>query len=192
MRNGLIQVYCGSGKGKTTAALGLALRAAGHEMRTAFIQFLKNSNRYGELKAVKKLRRFIEIIQVGAGCKNRLAGTDGFICTGCGACHIDPRRLAKEHKLAAQRGLKLAREKIASGHYDIIALDELGYALQFGLVSEQEVLSLLAARPSGVEVIITGARVTDRIIHAADLVTEMIDFKHHYRKGISQVQGIDY
>jgi cob(I)alamin adenosyltransferase len=192
MRKGLVQVYCGAGKGKTTTALGLALRAAGWGLKTAFIQFLKNSNRYGELTAVKKLRRFIEIIQVGAGCKNKLAGADDFICTGCGACHIDPRKPAREHKLAAKRGLKLAREKIVSGRYDIVVLDELGYALQFGLVSEEEVSSLLTAKPASVEVIITGAGMTDGIIGAADLVTEMIDVKHHYRKGIMEVEGIDY
>jgi len=192
MRKGLVQVYCGAGKGKTTAALGLALRAAGWGLKTAFIQFLKNSNRYGELTAVKKLRRFIEIIQVGAGCKNKLAGADDFICTGCGACHIDPRKPAREHKLAAKRGLKLAREKIVSGRYDMVVLDELNYAIQFGLIGEEEALSILRTRPANVEVVITGRVAPKGIIDTADLVTEMIDVKHHYRKGIVEVEGIDY
>jgi cob(I)alamin adenosyltransferase len=192
MRKGLVQVYCGNGKGKTTAALGLALRAAGYKIRTAFIQFLKNSNRYGELTAVRKLRPFIEIIQVGAGCKNRLAGTKGFICTGCGECHIDPQNPAPEHKEAAKRGLKLAHEKIVSGRYGIVVLDELTYALQFGLVSEKEVLALVRGKPSNVEIVITGAIASKAITDAADLVTEMADLKHHYRKGITEVEGIDY
>jgi cob(I)alamin adenosyltransferase len=192
MRKGLIQVYCGTGKGKTTAALGLALRAGGYRMRTAFIQFLKSSNRYGELKALKRLHSLIEIIQVGAGCKNKLAGTKSFICTGCGECHIDPQNPAREDGEAAQKGLKLARQKIISGRYDIVVLDELNYAIQFGLIGVEEVISLLAAKPASVEVVITGAGVTDRIINAADLVTEMIDVKHHYRKGITGAEGIDY
>lgn len=192
MRKGLIQVYCGSGKGKTTAALGLALRAAGWGLRTAFVQFLKSSNRYGELRAVDKLHRFVDIIQVGAGCRNKLAATKGFICTGCGACHIDPQNPAPEDKEAAKRGLILAREKIASGRYDIVVLDELNYAIQFRLIAEEDALSLLRTKPANVEIVITGRAAPKAITNTADLVTEMVDVKHHYRKGIAEVEGIDY
>ena len=191
LEKGLIQIYDGDGKGKTTAAFGLALRAAGRGLKVHIIQFLKCSNRYGELKAAARLAPLLEITQTGSPCKSN-DGSSDFECTGCMKCHVDPTNPNPEDLECARRGLDLAREKSSDGSCDILILDELNYALSFGLLETREVLKLISRRLPNVEIVITGRSTPQALIDIADLVTTMTEVKHHYEKGISEVEGIDY
>lgn len=172
-RVGLVQVYTGDGKGKTTAALGLALRAAGSGMRTYIGQFLKGQD-YGELESVKHLAPLVTIEQYGLN----------------GWVHVD--RITPEQRKAAQQGLAAIREALVSGQYDIVVADELNIAVAFGLVTEQDVLDLIDLKPADVELVITGRRAPDAIMARADLVTEMREVKHPYQQGIQARQGIEF
>jgi cob(I)alamin adenosyltransferase len=191
LETGLIQVYDGDGKGKTTAAFGLALRAVGHGLNIHVIQFLKCSNRYGELKAAAKLAPMLEITQSGSPCKSD-DGSEDFICTGCMKCHIDPQNPSPEDYDSAQRGLELARKKSTDGSCDILILDELNYALSIGLLDTSEIVKIIAARNPSVEIVVTGRGTPKELLEIADLVSTAIEVKHHYSKGISEVEGIDY
>lgn len=171
LSEGYVQVYTGDGKGKTTAALGLALRAAGHGLHTYIGQFMKGQ-RYGELDAVRD-NPFITLEQYG-----------------------DPRCIHREdvtaeHKSQAQQGLAKVRQAMLSDHYDLVVLDEVNVSIWFGLLTAEEVLSLLNEKPGHVEVILTGRRAPQRLIDRADLVTEMREVKHYYRQGISARVGIE-
>lgn len=170
---GYIQVYTGNGKGKTTAALGQALRAAGRELKTYIGQFLKGQE-YGELEAVRKLSRYITIEQFGR---------KGFI-------HVtkDPDDL--DIKMARE-GLEKCRSALRSQKYDIVILDEINVALYFKVLTEGEVLELLDQKPDSVELILTGRYAPDSIIQRADLVTEMKEVKHYYTQGIKARDGIE-
>ncbi len=170
---GYIQVYTGNGKGKTTAALGLAVRAAGHKEKTFFGQFLKGQD-YGELNAVKNLSSLITIEQYGR---------KGFY-------HVtkDPD---KEDIQRARTGLKKCQKAMLSGKYRIIVFDEINIAVHFNLLSEKEVLSVLDQKPEDVEIILTGRYAPDTFLDRADLVTEMKDLKHYYEKGIPARKGIE-
>ncbi len=172
-RRGYIQVYTGSGKGKTTAALGLALRAAGHKQRVYIGQFLKGQM-YGELFSAKLLAPYITIEQFGR---------KGFI-------HVtkDPD---KEDIQKAKRGLKRCLEAMLSLKYRIIILDEINVAVYFKLLTEKEVLEFLSQKPEGVEVILTGRYAPATFIKRADLVTEMKEKKHYYKKGVKAREGIE-
>ncbi|UCE22508.1 MAG: cob(I)yrinic acid a,c-diamide adenosyltransferase [Candidatus Aminicenantes bacterium] len=172
-RKGYIQVYTGSGKGKTTAALGLALRAAGHKQRVYIGQFLKGQM-YGELLSAKLLAPYITIEQFGR---------KGFI-------HVtkDPD---KEDIQKAKRGLKRCLEVMLSLKYRIIILDEINVAVYFNLLTEKEVLEFLSQKPEGVEVILTGRYAPATFIKKADLVTEMKEKKHYYKKGVKAREGIE-
>lgn len=172
-RKGLIQVYTGHGKGKTTAALGLALRAAGHGLRTFIGQFLKGQN-YGELKSVQKLTPLITIEQFGR---------KGFV-------HVtqDPDR---EDIKRAKAGLKKCLSAMLSKNYDIIVLDEINVAVYFNLLAEKEVHGFLDQKPEAVEVILTGRYAPESFIRRASLVTEMKEIKHYYAKGIQAREGIE-
>jgi len=172
-RRGYIQVYTGSGKGKTTAALGLALRAAGHKLRVYIGQFLKGQM-YGELLSAKLLAPYITIEQFGR---------KGFI-------HVtkDPD---KEDIQKAKRGLKRCLEAMLSLKYRIIILDEINVAVYFKLLTEKEVLEFLSQKPEGVEVILTGRYAPATFIKRADLVTEMKEKKHYYKKGVKAREGIE-
>jgi len=172
-RRGYIQVYTGNGKGKTTAALGLALRAAGHGMRVYIGQFLKGQT-YGELMAVKKLAPLIKIEQFGR---------KGFI-------HVT-RNPDEEDIRRAKRGLKRCLEAMLSKQYRIIILDEINVAVYFNIVSEKEVLEFLDQKPPDVEVILTGRYAPSSFTKKADLVTEMKAKKHYYAKGIRARNGIE-
>lgn len=172
--NGRIQVYTGNGKGKTTAAFGLALRAAGRGYRTYIAQFVKGMH-YAELDSIEKfLSEFITIKQYGRGC---------FI----------NGKPAQEDVDCARAGLNEMKKILASGEYDVIILDEANIAVYFELFSAEELLDLLAARKPSTEVVITGRYAHEKIIEAADLVTEMTEIKHYYNTEKLQArEGIEF
>lgn len=170
---GFIQVYTGNGKGKTTAALGLALRAAGHGQRVYIGQFLKGQL-YGELISVKKLAPHIVIEQFGR---------KGFIHVTENPDDEDIER--------AKRGLKRCLKAMLSKKFRIVILDEINVAVDLKLVTEQEVHDLLDQKPEEVEVVLTGRYAPPSLVKRADLVTEMKEKKHYYRRGIMARQGIE-
>ncbi len=171
LSKGYVQLYTGDGKGKTSAALGLALRAAGHGLRTYIGQFMKGQS-YGELTTVADMPA-ITIEQYGdVRCIHREEVTSN---------HLDQ----------ARRGLARAREQMLSGDYDIVVLDEINISIWFGLLSEAEVLAFLDERPADVEVILTGRRAPQALINRADLVTEMCEVKHYYQQGVMARDGIE-
>ena len=169
----MIQVYTGNGKGKTTAALGLALRAAGRELMVCMIQFMKGGGPYGEHLAAPRLAPYLTIVQTGReGWVNR--------------DNPDPEdiRLARE-------ALEMADEALTGGRYDLVILDEINGAVSFGLIDVEDVLALMAKRPPAVELVLTGRNAADRVVAAADLVTEMREVKHYYRAGVPARIGIE-
>jgi len=170
---GFIQVYTGNGKGKTTAALGLALRAAGSGFKTYVAQFLKGQPT-GEIEAAKKLSPLVRIEQFGR---------EGFIMVKDGP--------EDEDVILARAGLERALEAMLSGDYRIVVLDEVNTAVHFKILPEQEVLDFLDKRPAGVEVVLTGRYAPDSFIARADLVTEMKDVKHYYDRGVKAREGIE-
>ena len=170
---GLIHVYTGDGKGKTTAALGLALRAAGHGWRTYIGQFMKGQN-YGELKAAHMLDGLLTIEQFGRPT---------FI-------HVGEATPKDVH--LAREGLAAARQAMLSGEYQIVVLDEVNVALYFQLLTAQDVLAVIDEKPKDVELVLTGRRVPEEILACADYVTEMQERKHPYQKGIQARKGIEF
>lgn len=173
MEKGLIQVYTGNGKGKTSAALGLALRAVGHGLKVLFIQFMKGNIGYGELESSKKLSPYLTIKQMGR---------ETFISKE----NPDPIDI----KLA-QDGFDFAKKAIYDEEYDIVILDEINVAIDYGMIPLSDLLHLLNTKPKGVELILTGRNARLEIINRADLVTEMIEQKHYYKKGVSARKGIE-
>lgn len=176
MHKRLIIVFTGNGKGKTTASLGCAFRAAGHRMKVLMVQFIKSDWKYGELETAKKLRPEIEIYPMGKGY---VFETD------------NPAR-KKEHKTAAEAALKFAEKKINTGRYDFLILDEINNIVSLGVLSEIRLLSFLKKLPRDLNVILTGRNAGKKIIQYADLVTEMKEIKHPYKKGILARKGIEY
>lgn len=173
LKRGLVQVYTGEGKGKTTAALGLAMRAAGHGLRVYIIQFMKGWPNYGELKSVGghpqiTLRQF---------------GRPGF---------VDPEKPEPADVEMAQEALREARRVLVSGSYDLVILDEVNVALKWGLIELEDVLALIEEKPKHVELVLTGRYAPPEVIERADLVTEMREVKHPYRRGIKGREGIEY
>jgi cob(I)alamin adenosyltransferase len=169
----LVQVYTGDGKGKTTAALGLALRAAGHGFRVHIVQFMKGWSDYGELEALGHLPN-ITLVQFGR--------TE----------FVDPEDPDPEDRRLAQEAWQHSLDALQQGRYDVVVLDEINVALNYGLVSLEQVLVLLDARPSQVELILTGRRAHPQIIERADLVTEMRAIKHPYDAGVAGRKGVEY
>jgi cob(I)alamin adenosyltransferase len=171
-RHGLLIVHTGDGKGKTTAALGLLLRAAGRGMTVGMFQFIKNAGAdYGEHRAARQLG--VEITPLG----------DGFTWLS--------ENIAADRALA-EHGWKLCHEALANGTFDVLILDELTYALTFGWLDTGAVLSAIAARPAGTHVVVTGRDAPQVLIDAADLVTEMRSIKHPYRdRGLGAQPGIE-
>lgn len=175
MNEGLLLVNTGEGKGKTTAALGLGLRAAGHGMKVLMLQFFKGPWPTGECAAVKRLEPDFKIVQLG----------QGFI-----------RTRKEEHSKAtienAQVSWDRAKQEIFSDFYDIIILDEINNMIYHGLVSVEEVISVLKERPKRLTVILTGRNAHEKVIEMADTVTEMREIKHHYKRGINAQKGIEF
>ena len=173
MTKGYIQIYTGDGKGKTTAALGLAMRAAGAGLRVYIGQFVKDME-YSEIAVIRA--RFPEI-------RVELYGT----AEGC----IYGREADAEDREAARRGLEKARAAMLSGAYDLVILDELTIPVAFGVLPEEEVLAFMREKPEKVELVITGRRATEKMIALADLVTEMKEIRHYYRQGVLSRLGIE-
>lgn len=171
---GYIQVYTGNGKGKTTAALGLALRAAGRGMKTFMAQFLKNGE-YGELLAVRDhLAEWITIRQFGLP-----------------EFHFEKNSVSTEEMVAAEAGLAAAGAAMDSGDYRIVVLDEINTLLHFKIIAVEPVLCFLERKPAGVELILTGRYAPQAILDRADLVTEMKEVRHYYQKNIQARTGIE-
>ena len=168
---GYVQVYTGNGKGKTTAAFGLALRAAGAGLKVFIAQFVKGM-KYSELESIKKLDDMITIKQYGSGW---------FI----------QKKIKQKDINLAQNGLKEVQNIINSGNYQMVILDEANIATHFKLFSPRELLDLINSKPDHVELIITGRYANPLIIDKADLVTEMHEIKHYYHKGIKARLGIE-
>jgi cob(I)alamin adenosyltransferase len=170
---GLIHVYTGDGKGKTSAALGLALRAAGHGWRTYMGQFLKGQE-YGELEAAKLLGDRLTIEQYGK---------TSFLRAG---------KATPEDVRLAQEGLARARQAMCSAEYEIVVLDEINVALFFDLLTVEDVLAAIGEKPDEVELVLTGRRVPDEILTRADYVTVMQEVKHPYQQGTAARKGIEF
>jgi len=171
MEQAFVQVYTGDGKGKTTAALGLAVRAAGHGIRTYIGQFMKGVP-YGEVIALRG-HPFITIEQYGG--------------THC----IRKEEVTEADRSRARAGLERATEAMLSRRYGIVVLDEINVTLWFGLIPESDVLGFLARRPTGVEVVLTGRRAAESLIREAHLVTEFKQVKHYYEQGVPARDGIE-
>jgi cob(I)alamin adenosyltransferase len=176
LERGLVIVYTGKGKGKTTAALGIVLRAVGHGYKVGMIQFIKGEWYYGELTSSKRLEPEFEMIAAGRG----------FVGI------IDDSHPIEDHQKAAREAIQLAKQKVTSGIYDIMILDEVNYAVKLNLVSQQDILDLIAAKPEKTTLVLTGNHVPESVIAVADLVTEMREIKHPYQKGIKAKKGIDF
>ncbi len=173
LQRGRVQLYTGNGKGKTTAALGLALRAVGHGLRVYVMQFLKGQTVYGELETARRLAPELTIEQVGR------------------EAFVSPTRPAEEDLRLAREAFARARVLVTSGDYDLVILDELNCAVLFGMIPLSEVLALIAARPPRVELVLTGRGAPQELMDAADLVTEMREIKHYYHAGQEARQGIE-
>ncbi len=173
---GLVIIYTGDGKGKTTAALGLCIRAAGYGKKVKIIQFIKGTWHYGELEGIRLLSDHVELEQMGKG----------FVGI------IDDKEDISTHIKAAESALERARADMHSGKYDILILDELNVALGLRLVKVDAVLDLIAAKPEKLHLVITGRNAHDKVIELADLVTEMREIKHPFRSGILAQEGIDF
>jgi cob(I)alamin adenosyltransferase len=175
-RKGLIVVITGNGKGKTTSALGMALRACGHGMKVGIVQFMKGDLYAGEWDGVKKLDCAIDLV-----------------ATGKGFCGIQGNPYPwEEHRANAQDAVDLSREKILDGSYDLLILDEINNALKLELVDLEQVLELLRIKPPLLHLVLTGRDAHPRIVELADTVSEVREVKHAFRKKIEPQPGIDY
>lgn len=171
-RKGLVLVNTGKGKGKTTAAIGLLVRAWGQGLRVCMLQFIKaRTGKWGEIRALGKFG--IEILPLG----------DGFTWLSDNI---------EDDKALARQGWEICRARILSGNYDLIVLDELTYMLKYGWLSWAEVRETFDARPAGMHLVVTGRYASEELTAYADLVTEMTEIKHHYRAGIKSQRGIEF
>lgn len=176
VRRGLIVIITGNGKGKTTSALGMALRACGHDLRVGIIQFMKGDLYAGEWDGVKKMSCDIELF-----------------ATGKGFCGIQGNPYPwVEHRANAQDAIDLARQKIAAKRYDLLILDEINNALKLKLVDLEQVLEILRDKPPLLHLILTGRDAHPQVIDLADTVSEVREIKHAYRKDIEPQPGVDY
>jgi cob(I)alamin adenosyltransferase len=171
IEKGYVQVYTGDGKGKTTAMLGLALRAAGAGLRVYIGQFIK-SMEYSEITALKQYLPMVKTEQYGRGC---------FISRDASQEDID----------AAREGFRKASEAVLSGEYDVVMLDEINIAVDYGMIPVGELIELIRRKPERVELVLTGRGAAREIVAAADLVSEMTEVKHYYAKGVIARDGIE-
>jgi cob(I)alamin adenosyltransferase len=173
---GLIVVLTGSGKGKTTSAMGMVLRAVGHGLKVCIIEFMKGDMYAGEIDGFKRLAPDVEFHMMGKG----FCGIQG-----------NPYPF-EEHRVKAQEAIQLAREKLLSGRFDLILLDEINNALRLGLLDLPQVLDLLESKPPLLHLVLTGRDAHPEVIERAHTVTEMKEIKHAYRQEIEPQKGIDY
>ncbi len=173
---GLVIVFTGEGKGKTTAALGMALRSAGHHYRVAVIQFIKGTMKTGEEAGARMLAPYVDWTVSGRGFTS-------------GPWNVATK---DEHRRAAVEALQTAREKLISGEYRMVILDEVLGAIGAGIVSVPELLELIRLKPPAVHLVITGRGAPQEIVDAADLVTEMKPIKHPYKEGIVAQKGVEF
>jgi len=174
--HGLLIVYTGHGKGKTTAALGMCIRAVGYNWKVCVVQFVKGSWKYGELEGIKRLAPNVQLRTVG----------EGFVGI------VDDSKDIEQHRTAAQHGLQYAGELLQSGAYELVILDELNVALKLDLISVDSVRELLKKRGERQHLVITGRDAPDWLIEEADLVTEMTEIKHPFQSGLLAQKGIDW
>jgi cob(I)alamin adenosyltransferase len=173
LSKGYTHIYTGNGKGKTSAALGLAFRAAGSGLTTMVIQFMKGQGS-GEIDACKKMDGLITIEQYGS---------DRF-------CKPDDGSI-DEHRSFTRRGYERTRAVMAGAGYSIVILDEIITAAKFGLISDDDIISIIEAKPQSMELVLTGRGASDRLMDHADLVTEMREIRHYYQKGAAPRRGIE-
>lgn len=173
MSKGLLIVNTGNGKGKTTAALGLAMRALGHGLKVCVIQFIKGTWKYGELLSAKRFDELLDFHVMG----------DGFIWTS---------KDRETSKKTAREAWMFAEKSIESDKYHLVILDELTYLINYGIISQKEVLKCLAQRRDDLHVVITGRDAPQALVDAADLVTAMIEMKHPFKQGIKAQKGIEF
>lgn len=173
-RKGCLQVHTGNGKGKTTASLGLALRAIGHGYKVIMVQFMKGSDNYGEIIAAGKYLPGLIVEQYGL------------------KSFVNKAKPSPEDISAAQKGLKRAMEVLSGGQYHLVILDEINVALDYNLVTLDQVMALIESRPPHVELVFTGRNAHPKVIEAADLVSEVNMVKHPYDQGINAREGIEY
>jgi cob(I)alamin adenosyltransferase len=171
MRKGYIQVYTGDGKGKTTAALGLAIRAAGAGLKVFIGQFIKGRIA-SEHNALKRFENEIAVKQYGTG----------FV----------KEKITEKAKATALRGLNEIKHIIYSGDFDVVILDEINVAIHKGLINVDDVIDILRSKPQGVEIVLTGRNCHQKIVKLANLVTEMKEVRHYYKKGVKARRGIEY
>ena len=174
--DGLVIVYTGGGKGKTTAALGMALRAVGYGHKVCMIQFIKGSWHYGEMDSSKKLAPEFELVAIGKGFVGILDDTS-------------PK---EDHEKYAEEAIKICKDKILSDKYDLIILDEINYAVNLGLINIKSVMDLIKLKPKKLDLVLTGNHAKEEILKLADLVTEMKEIKHPFQSGIKAKKGIDF
>ncbi|MFH2066310.1 MAG: cob(I)yrinic acid a,c-diamide adenosyltransferase [Pseudomonadota bacterium] len=168
---GYIQVYTGNGKGKTTCAIGLSVRAAGAGLRVFIAQFIKSGD-YSEVKALKRFSDLITLKQFGTG-------------------RFIKGKPSAEDIRSAQEGLRMIRQEISSGQYDMIVLEEANVAVTCGIIRLEDLLDIMAHKPDNLELVITGRNAAPEIIEKADLVTEMKEIKHYYNNGVQARIGIE-
>ena len=173
---GLVIVYTGGGKGKPSAALGLVLRAVGYNHKVCMVQFVKGSWHYGELDSAKRLAPEFEMITAGKGFVGIL----------------DDKSPREDHVKAANDTLEISKEKIMSGKFDVVILDEINYALQLKLLNLDDVIDLIKSKPAELDLVLTGNHAADEVIELADLVTEMKEIKHPFKSGKKAKKGIDF
>ncbi len=173
---GLVVVITGHGKGKTTSALGIVLRAVGHDMKVCIIEFMKGDMYSGEIDGIKRLSPNVELHLTGKGFCGIMGNPYPF----------------EEHRANAQDAVRLAKEKMLSGKFDIVILDEINNALNLKLIDLPQVLDLIDSRPPLMHLVLTGRDAPMELITRAHTVTEMKEIKHAYRQGIEPQKGIDY
>ena len=166
-------VFTGNGKGKTTAALGLTLRALGHGHRVCFIQFIKGSWHYGELEAAKQFKGLLDFHVMGRGFTWKSDDLEKDIAV-------------------AREAWDFAKKIIAENRYDLVVLDELTYLVTYKMIDEQEMVDVLTSRDSSMHIVVTGRGAGKKLTEAADLVTEMCEIKHPYRQGIKAQKGVEF
>ena len=170
---GLVQVFTGNGKGKTSAALGAVLRAVGHGLRVCIVFFMKGKYPYGEFSTLPKLPN-VDVASFGLRCL------------------IDPSHINPEEIEQAKLALSTAQQAMLSGNYDMVVLDEVNVAVYFKLIELDEVIKLIEDKPPKLDIILTGRYADAKLIELADLVTEMVKLKHPYDKGVKARKGIEY